>query len=93
MYKLWAKIIDDDRKMKKDAIISREGTFNSDSFFDDLTELCQKLDVSVPCVLKFHVDSLEKFSFVKFLSRDFMEKVDFSAMTVEYSFEMNVKHN
>lgn len=93
MYKLWAKIIDDNRKMKKDAIISREGTLNCDTFFDDLTELCQKLDVSVPCVLKYHIDSLEKFSFVKFLPRDFMEKVDFAAMTVEYSFEMTVKRN
>ena len=85
MYKLWAKIIDDNRKMKKDAIISREGTFNCDTFFDDLTELCQKLDVSVPCVLKYHIDSLEKFSFVKFLPSDFCKHFSFNTREAKFN--------
>lgn len=85
MYKIWAKIIDEKRRIKKDYLYVSDGVFDENKFFDVLAEICEKLDVSTPAVLPYHVKNFREFSYVKFLPRDFVEEVDFAHLTLEYA--------
>lgn len=87
MFRIWAKLIDDDRKIVKDYLYKSDNMYDENEFFDYLTEICSKLDVSVPTILSYHKKNFHDFSYVKFMKRDFVEEVPYHAMTLEYSVE------
>lgn len=91
MFKIWAKIIDENRHIRKDYLYVNEGTFDGRHFFDYMVEICEKLDVATPAILPYHVNNFKEFSFVKFLPRDFVERVDFAYLSLEYAKEEKKK--
>lgn len=85
MFKIWAKIIDENRRIKKDYLFVSNDNFDERRFFDYMVEICEKLDIATPAILPYHVNNFKEFSFVKFLPRDFVEYVDFAYLTLEYA--------
>ncbi len=80
--KLWGKVMIAD-KIIRQVVIERDERVTYSHFFDYLTELCEKLDIPTPVLLKPHVMQFAKFRHVKFTPRDFVDSVDFDKFWVE----------
>ena len=91
MYKIWAKVIDENRRIRKDYLYVGDNAYDERDFFDIMVKICEKLDLSTPAVLPFHKKNFRDFSYVKFLPRDFVEPVDFACLTLEYAKEEKKK--
>lgn len=82
MIRIWAKIITDN-KLVKDLIYEAADNYNRDEFFDHISEICYKLNISSPVLIKNHYENYENFNNIKFLPRDFVEGVDFDRFEIE----------
>ena len=58
-----------------------------------LQEVCYMLDVSTPVTLPTHYKHFERFNRVKYLPRDFVEDVDFTAYILERVVEKKKPEN
>lgn len=83
MFKIWAKILDEDRKLVKDVLYINEEKFSISKFDSYISEIATLLDVATPNALSYHKNSYNKFNFAKFLARDFVEPVDFYCLVLE----------
>ena len=63
--KIWAKLITNG-KIKKQIVYERDEKLVYSQFFDYLTDMCQKLDIPTPVLLKTHIFNFAKFNHVKF---------------------------
>lgn len=91
MFKIWAKLIDEDRRIVKDCVFECQKPYNEKELFSYLTEICQKIDISVPTILKYHQINFTKFSFVKFQKRDFIDDFPYNALMLEHFFDEKKK--
>lgn len=82
MIRIWAKIITDN-KLVKDMIYESTDNYNRTDFFEHLSEICYKLNISTPVLIKNHFESFENFNNIKFLPRDFVESVEFDKFEIE----------
>lgn len=82
MFKIWAKIIKDE-KIVRQLTYSRQDKFTYSQFFCYLSDICEGLDVSTPILMKTHVFNYAKFGTVRFLPRDFAETPDFDKLVLE----------
>ena len=82
MIRIWAKIIIDN-KLVKDLIYEATENYNREEFFDHLTEICYRLNISTPTLLDAHFDNYENFNNIKFLPRDFVEPISFDKLELE----------
>ena len=66
-------------KIRKDVVEEYEDTkfFSFPQFKTLIQNLCYKVDISTPVILKPHYDHFVQFNRVKFLPRDFIEQVDY----------------
>ena len=86
--KIWAKVMVKD-KIRKDVVEEYEDTkfFSFPQFKTLIQNLCYKVDISTPVILKPHYDHFVQFSRVKFLPRDFIEQVDYTCFEVEVGYD------
>lgn len=82
MFRIWAKVYEDDR-IAKQTTYEREEKFSYASFFRYLTEICGELDVPTPLLMKTHLFNYAKFNCVVFKPADFMEPVAFQKLVLE----------
>ena len=82
MFKIWAKIIKDE-KILKQLTYEREGKIIYSQFFNYLTDICEGLDIATPVLLKTHIFNYAKFGTVRFLSRDFTETPGFDKLVLD----------
>ncbi|MDE6442687.1 MAG: hypothetical protein K2L12_08065 [Clostridia bacterium] len=82
MFKLWAKIITDN-KIVNQLTYERDEKFTYSHFFNYLTDICEGLDIATPVLLKTHIFNYAKFGMVRFIPRDFAESVDFDKLVIE----------
>lgn len=82
MFRIWAKVYAEDRIQKQTVYESAE-KFSYGGFFGYLTEICDKLDVPTPVLLKTHIFNYAKFNHVVFRPADFMESVAFDKLVLE----------
>ena len=80
--KLWAKTIRNE-KLLQNLVMESELPFNRDNFETFLMEICKSLDISTPVTLPTHYTYLDSFNIVKYLPRDFIDRVDFELFTIE----------
>ncbi|MBO5654944.1 MAG: hypothetical protein J6R34_05350 [Clostridia bacterium] len=80
--KIWAKLMKGD-KLLKSIIHDSALVSNPSNFKKDLQEICYTIDVSTPVSLPTHYKHFEKFNRIKFIPRDFVEEVDFTALILE----------
>lgn len=82
MVKIWAKVL------KKDKIISqfvfeKDGEIDYSEFFSYVREICEKLDVPTPIIIKTHLFNYAKYNNVRFTQSDFVEKIAFDKLVLE----------
>lgn len=82
MVKIWVKLIKEN-KIIKSYTYTKDEKYAAANIFDYLAAIGEALDSPVPVVLKKHIKHLVLFNQAKFNSTDFVEKVDFDAMTLE----------
>ncbi len=80
--KIWAKLITNG-KIKKQIVYERDEKLVYSQFFDYLTEMCQKLDIPTPVLLKTHIFNFAKFNHVKFTPKDFVEYFAYDQLFLE----------
>lgn len=82
MFRIWAKIIKDE-KIVKQLTYERDERFTYSLFFRYLADICEGLDEPTPVLLKAHIFNYAKFNVVRFVARDFTEKIDFDKLVLE----------
>ena len=80
--KVWAKIMKGD-KLAKDIIFEGDYALNSSGFQSMLQEIAYRLDIATPVTLESHIKHFAQFNRTKYLPRDFVEEVDFTAFILE----------
>lgn len=83
MVKIWAKVMNKSKIIKHTMLFDNVEKMDYSKFFDYMTEICHKLDVPTPIILKTHIFNYAKFNFVQFRPDDFVETVNFDCLWVE----------
>lgn len=82
MIKIWAKLHSDDR-IKKSIMWQSDAKFSKAEFHNYIYEICARMDIPSPVILKSHINSFTEFNIAKFLASDFLETVNFEYMIIE----------
>ena len=82
MIRLWAKTIVN-QKIEKSLIYESIDNFSPEKFFLHMQQICQRMDISTPVILKTHIANLQNFNTTSFLPRDFVENVSFDKLVIE----------
>jgi hypothetical protein len=82
MFRIWAKVIKDG-KINGQCVYEREGSIDYSEFFDYTREICEKLDVPTPIVIKTHLFNYAKYNVLTFRKDDFVEEVNFDKLIFE----------
>lgn len=80
--KIWAKIVNGD-KIIRDIIYERELVLTPANYQKMLQEMSYQLDIATPVSLPTHFKHFERFNRIKYIPRDFIEDVDFTAYILE----------
>ena len=83
--KIWAKLITDG-KIKNQIVYEKDEKLTYSHFFDYLTEICQRLDIPTPVLMKTHIFNYAKFNHVKFVPKDFVEHFAYDQLFLENVF-------
>ncbi|MCR5610461.1 MAG: hypothetical protein K6F68_01320 [Clostridiales bacterium] len=82
--KLWGKTKVDTRIVKSETVVVHaKSAYEVEDWSEPFAELCHRMNLSRPVILKKHVRELTEFSHTVFLPADFMESVDFDRFEVE----------
>jgi len=84
MFRIWAKITKGD-KIKKSEIFAYDGKYSNEKFNFYLNDICEQMDISSPIALSSHVRNFSSFNITKFKQDDFVEKIDFDYLILEYA--------
>lgn len=82
MFRIWAKVLKDDR-IQKQFVYESEERFAYSDFFAYLADICVELDVPTPVLLKTHIFNYAKFNHVVFRPDDFIEQISFDKLYLE----------
>lgn len=82
MIKLWAKIIKEDKIIQQITYESID-TYSDETFYLHVSELCHKLDIPSPIVLKTHIKQFNTYGNTTFILRDWVENINFDKLVVE----------
>ena len=83
--RIWAKLMTDGH-IKKDFVYEKEEKLTYSHFFEYLTDICARLDIPTPVLLKTHIFNFAKFNHVKFLKRDFVDTLEYDYLFIENIF-------
>ena len=82
MFRIWAKVLKEDR-IQKQFVYESDKTFSYSDFFTYLSDICVELDGPTPVLLKTHVFNYAKFNHVVFRPDDFIERISFDKLHLE----------
>lgn len=82
MIRIWAKTIKNNR-ITKNYIYESIDNFTYETFYLHIQELCHKMDIPSPVVLNYHIENYINFNNCTFLSRDFVEGINFDKLVIE----------
>jgi hypothetical protein len=82
MVRIWAKILKDG-KIIGQCIYERFESIDYSNFSTYLREICEKLDVPTPVLIKTHLFNYAKYNNVKFIKDDFVEDINFDRLVLE----------
>ena len=82
MIKISAKLIKNHKTVKK-ASYNSINEYDSNEFYDYISALAQKLDVSTPVIIPYHRDCYENFNSLKLTKDDFVDDFNFDYMFLE----------
>jgi len=82
MMRIWARTVSED-KITRSYIYESIDSFNESAFYKHVEKMCHELDIPTPAILKSHINNYVDFNNVTFLSRDFVEYIDFEKLILE----------
>lgn len=82
MFRIWAKVFENDR-IAKQTVYASDGQFTYSEFFRYLTDICAALDLPTPVLMKVHLFNYAKYRHVVFRPSDFLESVPFQKLVLE----------
>ena len=82
MVRIWAKFMKDN-KIQKDLIYESIDTFKVQDLYLYMQEICHKVDEPTPVVLTSHENNFLNLNTCTFLSRDFVESINFDKLVIE----------
>lgn len=82
MFRIWAKVLQEDH-IQKQFVYESDKKFAYSDFFAYLSEICTALDEPTPVLLKTHVFHYAKFNRVVFRKDDFIESISFDKLILE----------
>jgi hypothetical protein len=82
MVKLWARTVKDNKTLLK-FDFEKDADMEWADFYEYVREICAKMDLPTPVILKTHLFNFAKFNYVRFHHSDFVEQVDFDYLMVE----------
>lgn len=82
MIRIWAKTYKHNR-ITSSLIYESIDHFIYDQFYLHVQEICHKMDIPSPMVLKYHTDNFVEFNRAVFLPADFIESVSFDKLVLE----------
>lgn len=82
MIRIWARTMKDN-KITRSYIYESIDSFAENSFFKHIEQICHKIDIPTPMVLKNHIDNYVDFNNALFSPRDFVESIDFDKFIIE----------
>ena len=86
MVRIWAKTMTEN-KLEQDLIYEAVGAFDPSELYLHVQEICHKMDIPSPVVLKTHEYNYMTFNTCTFLARDFVESVNFEKLVLENAAE------
>ncbi|MBQ9514065.1 MAG: hypothetical protein IJR66_03700 [Clostridia bacterium] len=85
MFKIWAKVLKND-KIKKQYVLEKSGVMDYSLFFEYVREICENLDIPTPVIIKTHIFNYAKYNVLRFKKDDFVENIDFDKLVLENAF-------
>lgn len=82
MFKIWAKIIKDD-KIIADYVFEKEETFKVTRLGLYLAEICNEFDIETPIILNKHMEHFYAFNLTTFHKTDFITAPNFDKLVIE----------
>lgn len=82
MFKIWAKIISND-KIKADYVLESEDTFNIHRLQLYMSDICNVFDIETPVIIKKHLEHFYLFNTTTFFPTDFISSVNFDKLVIE----------
>lgn len=82
MVKIWAKVIKND-KILKQCVFEKDGQMDYSEFFEHVRNICERLDVATPVIIKTHIFNYAKYNNVRFTQSDFIEQISFDKLVLE----------
>lgn len=82
MVQISAKLIKNHKTIKS-LTYKNISEYESDEFYFHVSEICRRLDIATPIIIKYHRESYEQFNFVKFKPDDFIDGVSFDVFLLE----------
>jgi len=83
MFRILAKTTIDN-KIINSYVFESSDDFEIDNFFDYVNSICYELDIPNPVILVKHIKNFILFNYTTFFEEDFVEKVNFEKMVLEY---------
>ena len=91
MYKVWAKKIKNNKIIDSQTIKNNEKINLNEKRDKCLAQDCEKLDLSIPLLLKKHTDEFSEFKYIIFYPEDFIDDIDFDRLEFELLDDGTVK--
>ena len=82
MVRIWAKVIKNN-KIIGQTVFERFEEIDYSQFFDYVHEICEKLELPTPVIIKTHIFNYAKYNFVRFIKDDFVEEINFDKLVLE----------
>lgn len=83
MIKIWAKL-ETNHRLGKNIIYESLDKYNSQTFYLHVQEICHRLDIPTPVIIPSHIQNFDQFNTTTFLSRDFVESIDFDKLILDH---------
>ena len=82
MVKISAKLVKN-HKTVKSASYNSINEYKSDEFYEYISALAQKLDISTPIIIPYHRECFENFNSLKLTKSDFVDDFNYDFMFLE----------
>ena len=83
MFRLWAKLIKDNRLVCDDVICDNSNITRTHKIFGAIETFCYEQDLSKPIWLDSNISHFKKHNKVRFISDNFIEEISFDYLEIE----------
>ena len=85
MVRIWAKLMRSG-KIVRQCVYEHEGVTDYSIFYEYVRDICEKLDLPTPVLIKTHLFNYAKYNVLRFTKEDFVEQINFDKLVLENIF-------